>query len=73
MRCLKCGRALLRFAASFVGADGIEVGYGPICGAQYIVIQLPELKRRRTKSIRNPRIRPHNPDDDRQQDWIGLP
>lgn len=31
MKCLKCGRKVVRFTASIVDSSGEEVGWGPKC------------------------------------------
>lgn len=37
MICLKCGRPLTKFAASYPGRDGVMVGFGPVCARSVIV------------------------------------
>jgi len=37
LRCHACDKSLLRYAVSKTGADGVPYGYGPKCGAAFIV------------------------------------
>lgn len=59
MRCLKCGRALTRFAFSVETAEGLK-GWGPQC-AQEVGLKAP--KKARAKAAEPVR-------DTRTRDWV---
>lgn len=65
LRCHHCGKALLRYAVCNTGSDGVEYGYGPKCGAAYIVRKRRKAKPPKSRAGARPRAR-----DARQMDWI---
>ncbi len=65
LRCTACGRALVRFAVSNVGTDGVEYGWGPTCGRSVVV----KAKRRQSAS-RRARHASLPSRDPRQLDWV---
>lgn len=52
MKCLHCGRALKRFAASIQTADG-ELGWGPVC-ARKVMVGARKRARAQAKAARHP-------------------
>ena len=45
MNCLKCGKPLTKFAASYPGRDGVVVGFGPVCAKSVVVRPTRTLNR----------------------------
>lgn len=67
LRCHACDKPLLRYAVSNTGTDGVKYGYGPKCGAAFIVRKKRAVKAEvpwRRGSVRVP-VR-----DVAQVDWI---
>lgn len=67
LRCHACDKPLLRYFVSNTGADGVPYGYGPKCGAAFIVRKKREVRAEvswRRGSSRVP-VR-----DVRQVDWV---
>lgn len=64
LRCQACKKPLVRFAVSNVGSDGVEYGFGPKCGAAFVI-----RKRRKNK----PQVAPRGNFSGRDmhtRDWI---
>jgi hypothetical protein len=64
LRCHACEKPLKRYAVSNVGVDGVEYGWGPVCGKDVMVRKKREAKAERRGTTKAPARDPHT------RDWI---
>lgn len=67
LRCHACDKPLKRYAVSNVGTDGVEYGWGPVCGKDVIVRKKREVKAEVPRRRGTTKVPARDP---RQVDWV---